>query len=348
MVDSVPNLREHLRTIKSVTDPAGILNPGRYVSLDDQAYIPPSVDFDTDEDTGVTADNIRSVEEKLKEAIGEKWVTSNPADLAAYGRDFTIYSGERPNIVVLPENTEEVQKVMRIAYQHKIPVVPLSTGFNHGGLTIPRKGGILVDLKRMNRLIEIDEETLTADFEPGVRMRNLWQECRKVPTYKDIKLKPILPLTLASISLLSNYVSRGGPGSAVKYGFGADLTVNMTWVLPNGEILRTGPSSVPGVGNLGVNWGPGPDISGMFFNADGAFGICTQISGKLYPDMPCEQLIQTGIFDPDPVGIEKACNALYGISQQSLIEFVYKSHPGRHLCGPGRHHGHGPCRISFP
>ena len=345
VVDSVPNLREHLRTIKSVTDPAGILNPGRYVSLDDREYIPLSVEIDTDEDTGVTADNIRTVEEKLKEAIGERWVTSNPADLAAYGRDFTIYSGERPNIVVLPENAEEVQKVMRIAYQHKIPVVPLSTGFNHGGLTIPRKGGILVDLKRMNRLIEIDEETMTADFEPGVRMRNLWQECLKVSTYKDIKLKPILPLTLASISLLSNYVSRGGPGSAVKYGFGADLTVNMTWVLPNGEILRTGPSSVPGVGNLGVNWGPGPDISGMFFNADGAFGICTQISAKLYPDMPCEQLIQTGIFDPDPVGIEKACNALYGISQENLIEFVYKSHPGVTCVGLGGIMGMDPVDL---
>jgi FAD/FMN-containing dehydrogenase len=202
-----------------------------------------------------------------------------------------------------------------------------------------------VDLKRMNRLIRIDEETLTADFEPGVRMRNLWQECLKVPTYKDIKLKPILPLTLASISLLSNYVSRGGPGSAVKYGFGADLTVNMTWVLPNGEILRTGPSSVPGVGNLGINWGPGPDISGMFFNADGAFGICTQISGKLYPDMPCEQLIQTGIFDPDPLGIEKACNALYGISQQSLIEFVYKSHPGVTCVGLGGVMGMDPVDL---
>jgi FAD/FMN-containing dehydrogenase len=328
VIDSVPNLQEHLRTVKSITDPGGILNPGRYVSLDDPGYVPPSVGIDIQEDTGVTADNVHTVEEKLKEAIGEEWVSSNPADLSSYGRDFTIYSGERPNIVVLPQTTEEVQKVVRIAYEHKIPVVPLSTGFNHGGLAIPRKGGILVDLKRMNRIVKIDEETLTADFEPGVRMRNLWQECRKVTTYKDIKLKPILPLTLASISLLSNYVSRGGPGSAVKYGFGADLTVNMTWVLPNGEILRTGPSSVPEVGNLGINWGPGPDISGMFFNADGAFGICTQISGKLYPDLACEEMIQTGIFDPDPVGIEKACKALYDLCQHNLVEFVYKSHPG--------------------
>jgi hypothetical protein len=187
----------------------------------------------------------------------------------------------------------------------------------------------------MNRLVEIDEETLSASFEPGVRMRNLWQECQNVTTYKELKLKPILPLTFGSVSLLSNYVSRGGPGSALKYGFGTDLTVNMTWVLPNGEILHTGPSSVPGVGNLGINWGPGPDISGMFFNADGAFGICTQITAKLYPDMPCEQIIQTGIFDEDPEGIEKACNAVYDFSQEHLVEFMYKTHPGTICVGIG-------------
>ena len=328
VVDSVPNLREHLRTIKSLTDPKAILNPGRYVSLENQGYSPYPIGIDTEQDTGIESDNLRAVEQELKGALGEQWVTSNPADLAAYGRDFTIYSGERPNIVVLPETTKEVQKVMRIAYEHKIPVVPLSTGFNHGGLTVPRKGGILVDLKRMKRLAEIDEETLTARFEPGVRMRSLYQECRKVTTYKDLKLKPILPLTFGSVSLLSNYVSRGLPASALKYGSGSDLTVNMTWVLPNGEILRTGPSSVPGVGNLGINWGPGPDISGMFFNADGAFGICTELTAKLYPDMPCEEPIQTGIFDEDPLGVEKACNAIYDFSQEHLVEFMYKTHPG--------------------
>jgi FAD/FMN-containing dehydrogenase len=335
VIDSVPNLSRHLRTIKSVTDPKGILNPGQTVSPDDEGYSPLTVGIKNDRDTGIESENLKTVEEKLKEALGEEWVSSNPADLSVYGRDFTVYSGERPNIVVLPETTEQVQKVMRIAYEHKIPVVPLTTGFNHGGLTVPRKGGILVDLKRMNRLTEIDEETLTATFEPGVRMRNLWQECQRVTTYKGLRLKPILPLTFGSVSLLSNYVSRGGPGSALKYGFGSDLTVNMTWVLPNGEILRTGPSSVPGVGNLGINWGPGPDISGMFFNADGAFGICTQLTAKLYPDMPCEERIQTGIFDEDPEGIEKACNAVYDFSQEHLVEFMYKTHPGTICVGIG-------------
>lgn len=328
VLDRVPNLRSHLSTIKAVVDPQGILNPGRYVQKEDATYRALRVEYPGVEATGIDADNLEEVERKLKEVVGAEWVSSNRADLSVYGRDFTIFSGERPNLVVLPQSTEEVQGVVRVAYEHKIPVVPLTTGFNHGGLTVPRKGGILVDLKRMNRLLEVDEETMTATFEPGVRMRSLWYETHKVETFLGLKLKPILPLTLGSVSLLSNYVSRGGPGSAVKYGFGSDLTVNMTWVLPNGEILRTGPSSVPGVGNLGINWGPGPDISGMFFNADGAFGICTQITGKLFPDMPSEQIIQTAVFDEDPVGCRKACSIMYDVAQDNLIEFIYKSHPG--------------------
>ena len=328
VLDRIPNLRTHIRTIKSVMDPKGIINPGRYVSPEDPVYVPPVVELETDEDTGIEEENVKAVEQKLKEVVGEQWVTTNPADLSSYGRDFTVFSGEKPNLVVLPQSTEEVQGIMKIAYAHKIPVIPLTTGFNHGGLTIPRKGGILVDLKRLNRLKEIDEETLTATFEPGVRMRALWFEVQKHKTFKDLKLKPILPLTLASISLLSNYVSRGGPGTAVKYGGGPDLTVNMTWVLPNGEILKTGPSSHPGTGKLGIHWGPGPDIGGMFFNADGAFGICTEITAKLYPEMPCEEMVHTAVFDDDPVGSEKACRTIYDIAQNTLAEFMYKSHPG--------------------
>jgi len=324
----IPNLKKQIRTIKGVMDPAGILNPGRFVSMDDPVYSPPLVELKTEQDTGIEEGNLKKVEKLCGEAVGAQWVSSNRADLAAYGRDFTIYSGERPNLVVLPRTTEEVQKVMKIAYAHKIPLVPLTTGFNHGGLTICRKGGILLDLKRMDRLLEIDEETLTATFQPGVRMRPLYYECQKVATFHDLKLKPILPLTLASISLLSNYVSRGGPGTAVKYGGGPDLTVNMTWVLPNGEILKTGPSSHPGTGPLGIHWGPGPDIGGMFFNADGAFGVCTEITVKLYPEKPCENMIHTAVFEEDPKGCELACNTVYDVAQKDLAEFMYKSHPG--------------------
>ena len=201
----------------------------------------------------------------------------------------------------------------------------MTTGFNHGGLTIPRKGGIQVDLKRMDQLVEIDEEGLTAVIEPGVRMRFLYHEAHKIKTHKDIPLKPILPGSLASISLLSNYVSRGGPGGAVKYGGNPDLTAAMTWVLPNGDVLKLGPSAFSKVGNVGLHYGSGPDVGGMFFNADGAFGICTDIAVKLYPEQTHEELMVAAVWTEED-SLPIACQAVYELSRANIMEFIYKSH----------------------
>ncbi len=323
---SVPNYTAHLRTIKKVVDPNFIINPDRVISKDGEAFQALTPDESLGDNAGITVDNVKQVAEKLKEAIGDEWVSDNPVDLGHYSRDFTIYSGERPNIVVLPKTIEEIQKIMRIAYSHSIPVVPMTTGFNHGGLTVTRKGGILIDLRRMDDLGEIDEESMTAVIQPGVRMRFLYREAHKVTSYKDIPLKPILPLTFGSISLLSNYISRGGPGSAVKYSGGPDLTASMTWVLPNGEVLRTGSSAFPNVGEVGINCGPGPEIGGMFFNADGAFGVCTNVTVKLYPEQFHEEYLNAAMFMEDSLPI--VCNALYDFAQSNVLEFIYKTHAG--------------------
>ena len=135
-------------------------------------------------------------------------------DLSPYGRDFTIFSGERPNIVVLPASTEEVQADHPDRLRARHPGGPQSTGFNHGGLTISRKGGILVDLRRMDQMCSIDEEAMTVTVSPAVRMRSVWWEAVKHRATDGFHLKPILPLTFGSVSLLSNYVARGGAGTA--------------------------------------------------------------------------------------------------------------------------------------
>jgi len=251
----------------------------------------------------LTVSNLQKVKDKLSEIVGEEWVSDNPVDLNAYGRDFTIFAGERPNLAVLPRTTEEVQGIIKTAYEHGIPVVPLTTGFNHGGLTIARKGGILIDLKRMNERLSFDEEAMTVSVGPGIRMRSIWWEsvCRRAND--EFHLKPILPLTFGSVSLLSNYVSRGGAGSICKYGLNSDLTAGMTWVLPNGDVFKVGPGAVPNVGNLPLHFTPGPDLCGMFFNADGMFGVCTELTAKLYPERDhaeeFEDLLTAANYDPD-------------------------------------------------
>ncbi len=333
--ESIPNHLPVLKHIKGFLDPENILNPGRIVREEDQAWEPPRV---PEGEIGLTVDNLKKVLEKLRECVGEDWVSDNPVDLISHGRDFTVFSGERPNIVILPETKEQIQQVMRIAYEHGIPVVPQTTGFNHGGLTISRKGGILVDLRRMDQVCTVDEETMTATVSPAVRMRSVWWEAVKHKAIEGVHLKPILPLTMGSVSLLSNYVARGAPGTAAKHGNATEVTVKMTWVLPNGEIFELGPGVIPGVGNLPIQYCPGPEINGMFFNADGQFGICTELTTKLYPEydnvVELEELLTGSGFEPDGHKLFcKIIDATYEVARENITEFMYKGHPGAFALG---------------
>lgn len=327
---SIPNHLSLLKRIKGFLDPDNIMNPGRILRDSDPEWQPLAVG---DGETGLTESNLKVVKEKLAEAVGASWVTDNPVDLSSYGRDFTIFSGERPNIAVLPETTEQLQSIIRIAYSHGVPVVPLSTGFNHGGLTITRKGGILIDLKRMNALLSIDEEAMTVSVRPGVRMRSVWWESVRRRAREGFHLKPILPLTFGSVSMLSNYVARGGAGTMFKYGGNSELTTGMSWVLPNGEVYRAGADAVPKVGNLPLHFTPGPDLFGMFFNADGMFGVCTELTAKLYPENDqvdgLEDLVLSANYDADPHhAFCQTLEAIHDLAQENITDFMYKAHPG--------------------
>lgn len=327
---SIPNHLPVLKHIKGILDPDNIMNPGRIIKDEDPEW---KASKSGEDEIGLTVSNLQKVKNKLSEIVGQEWVSDNPVDLSAYGRDFTIFAGERPNLAVLPRTTEEVQGIIKTGYEHGIPVVPLSTGFNHGGLTITRKGGILIDLKRMNERLSFDEEAMTVSVGPGVRMRSIWWEsvCRRAND--EFHLKPILPLTFGSVSLLSNYVSRGGAGSVCKYGLNSDLTAGMTWVLPNGDVFKVGPSAVPNVGNLPLHFTLGPDLCGMFFNADGMFGVCTELTAKLYPERDhaeeFEDLLTAANYDPDfHHAFGQTVKAIHEVGQENITDFMYKAHPG--------------------
>lgn len=332
---SIPGHLAVLKHVKGFLDPQNVLNPGRILRDEDKGWQPPEV---SQGEVGLTVENLKEVLEELKACVGEEWVSDNPVDLISYGRDFTVFSGERPNIVVLPESKEQIQQIVRIAYKHGIPIVPQTTGFNHGGLTISRKGGILVDLRRMDKVCAIDDEAMTVTVSPGVRMRYVWWEAIKHKATEGVHLKPILPLTLGSVSLLSNYVARGAPGTAAKHGNATELTVKMTWVLPNGDLLELGPAAVPGVGNLPIQYGPGPEINGMFFNADGQFGICTELTAKLYPEydnvVDLEELLTGAALEQDShKAFCKIIDAVYDVARENITEFIYKGHPGAFALG---------------
>ena len=273
---------------------------------------------------GLTVDTLSVVYEKLAEALGADWVSNDPAILTCYCRDFTARVGKWPNLVAMPSSTEEVQAIMRIAHEYRIPVVPYSTGFNHGGTALPQWGGILVDLKRMDKVLAVDEEGMTITLQPYVGNARAYTAANRYSALEGLTLKPAVPMTMGSASTLCNYVSRGFSGIAGKHGGNSENIVNMTWVLPNGDILKLGPGSFPHVGDVPIQFGPGPDISGMFISADGMMGVCTEITLKLFPEQQHEKMYY---LIPRSQGIEalKECiEFFYRMSQLNLMLFIYK------------------------
>ena len=232
-----------------------------------------------------------------------------------------------------------MQKIVKIANEHKIPVVPLTGGFNHGGLTIPRKGGILIDLKkRMDKILNVDEESMTMTIQPGVMNATAYVEAAKRYAINDIPLRAILPLTPGTVSLLSNMVSRGGSARIPKAGTYFDSTVNMTWVLPDGEILKLGPSSLPGVGPVPVAYGPGPGISGMLIGAYGMFGMCTEMTIKILPDKKLYRFYFCTPASPEG-SLERCMDFIYKLMRVDIVDLMYKTGActilaGIHLISP--------------
>ncbi len=276
------------------------------------------------EEKGINRENVQNILAELHDALGEDWATNDDAVLTSYGRDFTIAVGKKPNIVALPGSTRDVQTIMKLAKKYGMPVVPFSTGFNHAGLTLPRIGGILLDLKRMDKILKIDEESLTITIQPHVRNAVIYTAVKKHSASEGLPLRAAIPLTMGSASTLANYVARGGSGIMAKVGNTPEFIVNMTWVLPDGEIVKFGPSAVPEVEDIPVQWGPGPDLSGMFINADGMFGVCTEMTIKILPEWPIEKLYLFDAEDDDR-SLESACDFIKNICQEDLIDFIYKS-----------------------
>jgi glycolate oxidase len=182
-----------------------------------------------------------------------------------------------PDCVVMPGSTLEVQEIIRLAVQKKIPVVPMGGGLVLSGLTVPLKGGIVLDMKRMNRIIEISEKSHYAVVEAGTSQGMLDAYLRK--HYPG--LKHSLPDAPPSATIAGNIAIHGsGHLSQSEGGFHSEMVTGLEVVLPTGELARFGScSTVP-------SWfsrAPLPDLVGLFLGWNGTTGVITKVGIKLYP-----------------------------------------------------------------
>ena len=229
---------------------------------------------------------------EAKTIVGEGNITADKEDIIVYCRDEVSQAlkSYMADYAVIPESTEQVQAVVKLANKLNVALYPYSYGTNLSGGTSPRKGGAMMVMRKMNRITEINEETKTATIESGVTWSKLIFECQKVG------LEP-LPLGGGPHTggPIGNYSLGGGPTGAIDL----NEVVALEIVLGNGEILRTGSMAFQGHEEINpyfrIAWGP--NLTELYRGTMGSFGIITKMVRRLYPVRPIEEPIQIGFPD---------------------------------------------------
>ena len=221
----------------------------------------------------------------LENIVGKEWISQDRAIVETYSKfsldaDGFLKKHEKdpsniPACIVLPGSTDEVQSIVRVANRYKIPFVPFTNGQAWSGPTSPAPT-ICVHLSRMNRVLTIDEENMTATLEAYADYAQLMAEAAKVGLWNGGT-----PLATTLCKLSSQSAFAGIWQTSIKYGLIGRNIVSFTVVLPSGEILRTGSNAMAGTENFWAD-GPGPDFLGMMRASGGTNGIIAEITVKLH------------------------------------------------------------------
>jgi FAD/FMN-containing dehydrogenase len=215
-----------------------------------------------------------AIKKELTGIVGAEHVFDDAESLKPFSKDYSLSSPGMPGYVVKPESAVAIQSIVRLANKYKIPVVPCSSGIHFHGDTVPVQGGIVLDLRRMNRILTIDERNRMARVEPGVTWEQLQPELKK---HDMMALTPLLPHHLKSA--LTSHLERD-PILIPKFEY-TDTLVTVEVVLPDGEIFRTGSASVPGFPDKSFAEGVNPSGPGnmmwtrMLQGAQGTLGVVT-------------------------------------------------------------------------
>jgi len=221
------------------------------------------------------------IHRELVAVLGSRFVSDDPAVTEAYSRDFyaaSVLNHASPKFVVLPGSTADIQRIISLAARYRFPYSVIGSGLLFVLTGSVKPYWCIIDTKRMQAL-EINERNLYAVIEPSVTHAQLQAEAMKRGLFMGI------PEAGAQASNMANHLFQGLQGTAYRTGYGSRNILGIEWVLPNGEILRTGSLANP-KGDYFWGEGPGPDmravLKGIAGNL-GALGIVSRMAVKLYP-----------------------------------------------------------------
>ena len=254
------------------------------------------------------------IKEDLAKIVGAENVSDDPEALLSYSKDCSLSTPRMPNYIARPKNTDEVQRVIKLANENGIPIVPCSSGIHFHGNTIPNLGGIVLDLRRMNKILDVDLYNKMVRVEPGVTWGQLQSE---VAQHKMMGLCPLLPHPLKSV--LTSHLERELM-LIPKFEYTGSL-VTLEVVFPDGEVFRTGSSCVPGFPDKSMAEGVNPGGPGylsynwLIQGAQGTMGVVTWAKVKMAPKPKMDKTF----FIPFE-SLEDAIQLVYNVQRRMIGE----------------------------
>jgi glycolate oxidase len=252
-----------------------------------------------------------AIYESLVKIVGKDYVSNQKEERYFYARDGGLMPPHEPDYVVMPKTTEEVQQIVNMANKEKIPLVPKGAGLALTGLVIPQKGGIVLDMKRMDKILGVNEKARYVVVEGGTTQGGLKSYLQKHYPH----LRHSIPDSPPIATVVANAVIHGQGRLSQQHGFNSDMVSGLEVVLPTGEICRIGSCSVS---SYWFSKGPPlPDLSGLFLGWFGTTGIITKLGLKLYP---CKKMRDVMLFLTDRV--ELVPDIMLKLSHTEMVEDV--------------------------
>ncbi len=243
---------------------------------------------------------IKQLKEELAKIVGEYHVLSSDVDLALYESDAETLDTAKPDLVVLPASTEEVQEIVKLANRYKMPFTPrgAGTGLSGGATTI--YGGISLVLTRLNKILEIDPDEQLAHVQVGVTNLAVSKASEKYGLY----FAPD-PSSQVASTIGGNLAENAGGAHCLKYGMTTSHVLGAKLVLPNGDLTVCGGSYRE---SLGL------DLIGLLVGSEGTLGIATEACLRLTPRAAaCQTLL--AYFD----SLERGGEAVSAIVAAGII-----------------------------
>ncbi|MHC4861256.1 MAG: FAD-binding oxidoreductase, partial [Planctomycetota bacterium] len=233
---------------------------------------------------------------RLVMVVGERFVITTHDELEPYSHDETQGLAAFPEVVVRPGSTEEVSKVLSLAWEAGVSVTPRGAGTGKSGAAVPTESSLVLSLERLNRILEIDPANGFAVVEPGV----ITEELQGAAEEHGLFYAPD-PASKGSCHVGGNIQTNAGGMRAVKYGVTSDHVYGLTFVLPNGQVIESGGKNVKDSSGYG--------LARMIVGSEGTLAVVTQAILRLLP-LPTTRAILLAPFPELEVAAE-GVNAVF-------------------------------------